>query len=263
MLIFLDKTKKKCISGSVDHSIKIYDLKRGQCTQKLNGHLSEVNCLKLLDDGRLASGSNDNTIKIWNREGKCEFTLEDRGSGYILCLEEFKMNVRSENVLLCGSFDHKIRAWDLTKRIVTQTFEDHSDWITVIKQTPSSNPSQFVSGSYDKTIKIWNINSICCIKTLKGHTDYIIDLEIDLKTSTLISCSYDKTIRCWHENGSVRLFGELTANLTCLKLTSSGEFVLSGDKDGNIKVWDVSKGECVNVISTEAYVTRLELCPIK
>ena len=139
----------------------------------------------MLDDGRVASGSNDNTIKIWNREAKCEFTLEDRGSGYILCLEEFKMNVRSENVLLSGSFDRKIRAWNLTKRVVTRTFEGHSDWITVIKQIPSSIPSQFVSGSYDKTIKIWNINSICCVKTLLGHTDYVIDLEFDLKTSTI------------------------------------------------------------------------------
>jgi WD40 repeat protein len=240
----------------------MYDLKSGKCTKRFDGHLSEVNCLKLLDDGRVASGSNDNTIKIWNREAKCEFTLKDRGSGYILCLEELK-DARSENVLLSGSFDRKIRAWDLAKRVVTRTFEGHSDWITVIKQIPSSTSNQFMSGSYDKTIKIWNINSISCGKTLIGHTDYVIDLEFDWTTSTIISCSYDKTIRCWYENGSVRLFDELTANLTCLKLTINGEYVLSGDKDGNIKVWNVSKGECVNVISTEVYVTRLEMCPIK
>ena len=222
----------------------------------------------------MASGSNDNTIKIWNiasQQVNCECTLDDRGSGYIFCLEELKDD-RNENLLLSGSFDRKIRAWDITKKVVMKIFEGHADWVSVIKLIPNNCPGQFVSGSYDKTIKIWDIRSNCCKQTLIGHTDYVIDLEVISKktksdthqsSTTIISCSYDKTIRCWHDDGSIRVFNELTANLTCLKSTESGEHVLSGDKDGSIKVWDVNTGECVNTIFTEAYVTRLEICPIK
>ena len=32
----------------------------------LSGHSSYVNCLTVLPDGRLASGSGDNTIKLWD-----------------------------------------------------------------------------------------------------------------------------------------------------------------------------------------------------
>jgi WD40 repeat protein len=33
--------------------------------QTLRGHTSYVYCTAQLDDGRLASGSNDNTLKVW------------------------------------------------------------------------------------------------------------------------------------------------------------------------------------------------------
>ena len=31
----------------------------------LTGHRADVNCVAVLADGRLVSGSNDNTVKVW------------------------------------------------------------------------------------------------------------------------------------------------------------------------------------------------------
>ena len=95
-------------SGSVDHAIRVWDLKQGgggECVRKLLGHAGEVNCLKMLaEDGRLASGSNDGTIRVWNlREGVCMCSMEDR-SGYVFCLEQL-----GNGLLVSGSFDAKIR----------------------------------------------------------------------------------------------------------------------------------------------------------
>ena len=47
-----------------------------ECEQTLVGHQRYINALCVLPGNKLASGSNDKTIKIWNiATGKCEQTL--------------------------------------------------------------------------------------------------------------------------------------------------------------------------------------------
>ena len=56
----------KIISGSSDHTIKIWDANTGECLKTLEGHSSYVNSVAYSPDGtKIVSGSEDNTVKIW------------------------------------------------------------------------------------------------------------------------------------------------------------------------------------------------------
>ncbi len=58
---------KLLLSGSLDHTIKIWHLETGQIIQTLNGHTDAINAIALSPDGQtLASASTDKTIKIWH-----------------------------------------------------------------------------------------------------------------------------------------------------------------------------------------------------
>ena len=48
--------------------IHIWDTETGALTETLTGHNGDVYALALLKNGNLASGSEDNSIKIWNTE---------------------------------------------------------------------------------------------------------------------------------------------------------------------------------------------------
>ena len=52
------------------------------CEATLAGHTNWVYCLAVLSDGTLASGSGDNTIKLWNtKDGACVRTFEQHTGG--------------------------------------------------------------------------------------------------------------------------------------------------------------------------------------
>ena len=69
----------------------------------LEGHTYIVTCILELKDGRLLSGSYDNTLKLWNKDtGDCISTLEEHDDPVTCSLE------LSDGRLLSGSDDKNI-----------------------------------------------------------------------------------------------------------------------------------------------------------
>ena len=100
-----------CSAGK-DGCIRIltYDMtqekKRIELIGKLDGHEGEIFCLIELLDGRIASGSSDWSIKIWDVKNKiCVQTLI--GPNAILSLTQM-----NDGRLICGCADKSIYSWN-------------------------------------------------------------------------------------------------------------------------------------------------------
>ena len=73
----------------------------------LEGHSAAVTALAVLGDGRLASGSDDNSIRLWDSaSGVCERVFEGH-QGWVNALA-----VLGDGRLTSGSCDNTIRLWD-------------------------------------------------------------------------------------------------------------------------------------------------------
>ena len=55
--------------------VQTYAAFSGEERITLSGHTSLVFCVAVFSDGHICSGSDDNSIKIWNRDGRCLQTL--------------------------------------------------------------------------------------------------------------------------------------------------------------------------------------------
>jgi WD40 repeat protein len=61
--------KKGGDSSEHDSTIRVWNLVDGQCELTLAGHVQRVHGLVELRDGRIASASDDYTMRIWNIKG--------------------------------------------------------------------------------------------------------------------------------------------------------------------------------------------------
>ena len=76
----------------------------GETMMTLEGHTKAVMCLVQLNDGRVVSGSDDKTLKIWDTiTGNCLMTLQGHTS-CVLCLAQL-----NDGRLVSGGDDHTLR----------------------------------------------------------------------------------------------------------------------------------------------------------
>ena len=164
-------------------------------TITINKHKGIISSLILLSDGRLASCSFDNTIKIYNRNNyyNCDLTLKGHTWNVpSICQLE-------NNKLVSCSYDRSIKIWsifDTSYKCDHTIIDAHSGWISKIILLPNN---RMASCSDDKTIKIWNSNHPYeLLKTLTEHNDFVISI-IKLKNKKLIfSESYNHYLFVWN-----------------------------------------------------------------
>jgi WD40 repeat protein len=57
----------RALSGSLDKTLKVWDLATGRLLRTLEGHASRVRAVAMSGDGtRALSGSDDKTLKVWD-----------------------------------------------------------------------------------------------------------------------------------------------------------------------------------------------------
>jgi WD40 repeat protein len=74
---------RTALSGSADHTLKLWDVATGKLVRTLEGHSDEVTSVAFSPDGRtVLSGSWDHTLKLWDAAtGKLVRTFERHSLG--------------------------------------------------------------------------------------------------------------------------------------------------------------------------------------
>ena len=201
----------------------------------LMGHSESINCVAISPDGTmLVSGSEDNTIKLWDlHAGELLSTLEGHEAG----VKSVAMSPDGQT-LASGSADHTIKLWRLPEvDTPTHTLTGHSDWVKCLAIAPDGQ--MLVSGSQDKTIKLWQLDTGELKSTLVGHWGEVNCLVINPDGQTLSSCSWDETIRLW-QLGTGKQLHSLSGHqgaVAAVAISPDGHPLVSSSWDHTIRVW--------------------------
>ncbi|KAH8818586.1 WD40-repeat-containing domain protein [Flagelloscypha sp. PMI_526] len=203
------------------------------------------------DGGRIASGSDDETVHIWDSESGRKLRQLKGHTGPIRSVA-FSPNAMR---IISGSDDKTIRVWNYESGTEIRKLHGHTDLIRTISFAP--NGLHIASGSDDETIRVWESESGNELRQLNGHAGYILSLAFSPHGVRIVSGSGDKTIRIWDfESGKelLKLSGH-TDWVNSVAFSPDGMRVVSGSDDETIRTWDAWSGKELQQLNKhEGYV---------
>jgi len=181
------------LSGSVDNTLKRWDVNSGACIQTLKAASTfNVTCCAISPDGTwVVQGSRDKRLQIWNvNDGVITTTLQGH-TDWVNCCASFPF----KEWVLSGSNDNTLKIWNVVSGECIQTLEGHNGNVYCCASFPFEEGRKWVlSGSGDKTLKIWNAVSGECLRTLETGI-YVHCCAIS--GDWVLSGGSDRTLQVW------------------------------------------------------------------
>lgn len=219
---------------------------------RLEGHTEGVTTLAVLPDGRLASGSDDRTIRLWDVTSGVETgRLEGHTStvNFLAVLPDGR---------LASATAGAIKLWDLKSGTETAGLVGHAGGVDALAILPAG----LASGGVDAAIRLWDAHSGNEVARLEGHTGTIYSLAA-LPGSRLASAG-SGTIRLWDTKSgteTARLVGHEDRGVYALAALPDDRLA-SAAGDNTIKIWDLSSGaEIVRLEGHTNWVMALSVLP--
>ncbi len=218
------------------------------CFRHLKGHKERIRTITFSPDGQtLASGSDDQTIRLWHLKQPNKEPEVLKGHYFDIFSLAFSPNGQ---MLVSGSGDYTVRLWDLRQPCAApRVLEEHAKNILAVVFSP--NGQRLASGSADKTVRLWNLqqpNESPLI--FNGHTDEVRSIAFSPNGQILASGSADKTVRLWNLQPPHDLLKVLSGHVdgvNTVAFSPDGQILASGScADAKpIRLWDLKHDKAI------------------
>ena len=204
--------------------------------QTFKGHSDSVSSVVFSPDGKtIATSSWDNTVKLWNLEGKEIQTFKGHNDGVLRLV--FSPDGKT---IATSSRDKTVKLWNLEGKEI-QTFKGHSDWVSSVVFSPDGKT--IATSSLDKTVKLWNLEGKE-IQTFKGHSSFVLSVAFSPDGKTIATGSGDNTVKLWNLEGKeIQTFKGHSNIISTVAFSPDGKTIATGSNDNTVKLWNIEGKE--------------------
>ncbi|KAJ2723267.1 ribosome assembly [Coemansia sp. Benny D115] len=227
--LHLNAKANRLASSSKDGTVRIWDTSLRRCVQTLSGHTAAVTCVRWGGDGRIYTGSQDKSIKIWNLDGSLRQTL----TGHAHWVNTLALS--TDFALRTGAFDH-------TGQMPQGEEDAQRRALKRYNEIKGKGPERLISGSDDFTMFLWHPDkSTKPVARLTGHQKVVNHVCFSPDGRLLASASFDNGVKLW--DGVTGAFvASLRGHVAAVYQvcwSSDSRMLLSASKDSTLKIWDL------------------------
>lgn len=219
-----------------------------------NAHNAEVYDVEFSHDGRFfLSGSKDQTIKLWTKNGQLLKTFQDHNN----TVWEVEWS-EDDSYFLSASEDGTIKKWNLDGTLV-KTILAHSGAVMDVEFVPERKV--FFSAGEDQTVKFWSVKGQL-IDTFNSHRDGILDLAIDPHNKFWVSASWDKTAKLWKPNKPLWIdFLKHSGEIRGIAFSPNQTHVITASRDHTLKSWNPQQESILSLEDHTDGVSTVDYSP--
>ena len=221
----------KVITGSRDHTAKIWDANTGQPLHTLQHNDSVVTVAFGSDTSKVVTVSG-NTAKIWDANtGQPLHTLQHNDSVVAVVFGPDAKKV------VTGSWDRTAKIWDANTGQPLHTLQ-HNDRVGAVGFSPDAK--KVVTGSWDRTAKIWDANTGQPLHTLP-HNDIVNSVAFSPDNNEVVTkYSYNRQ-KIWGANTG-QLLHTLQHNyrVGAVAFSPDSKKMITESRGHTAKIWDLS-----------------------
>ncbi|MFJ4320436.1 WD40 repeat domain-containing serine/threonine protein kinase [Streptomyces lavendulae] len=249
---------KTLASGSVDHTVRLWDVAGRSAITALAGHTGSVWSVAFSPDGRtVASGSADKTVRLWDvADPKPAATLT--GHGNSVHSVAFSPDGTS---LASASDDETVRLWDVAARSAAATLA-HTKNLQSVAFSPDGKT--LASGDLDGIVRLWNVASREVIATYPGNAKLAESITFDPDGRMLAFGGESNVVWLWDladrsRTSTITIDNE---HISALAFSPDGKTLAGGGGDGSVRLWNTSDRSPYDTLASDFdYATCVAFSP--
>lgn len=178
------------------------------------GHKQDVMSVAFSADNRqIISSSRDKTIRLWNTLGECKWVQDS----------------------------------------TTNASKSHTEWVSTVQFSPTTNNPVIVSGGWDAKVKVWHLSNFHLKSDFTGHQNHVNSVTVSPDGSLAASGGKDGTAKLWDLGDAAQNpLHTLEADAEITKLVfSPNRYWLCAAAGSTVKIWDLELKQLVEELKVE------------
>ena len=243
---------KTLATGSVDRTVKLWDVATGRQMRTILGHGAWVSSVHWSTDGRyLLSGDRNGLIKLWDMDAKQTPVWPEQKA---ISVSATSFTPENELLAIGRAIDGDLKLWNLSHgRVIADL-----GTAKAITSATFSADAKLVAAAVTPQIRIYSIATGRLISTLEASGVDVFNLEFSPDATKLLSGD---------RQGNV-IISEVSSGRAEIRLTSEnmyyravfspdGKQIASADQDGQVRIWDVASARTDKTLIGHTGVVKL------
>jgi WD40 repeat protein len=263
------------VSGGQDGYIRLWDLASGSEQRILEGHsgwsfehegqtrlvYGWVTSLSISPDGKtLASGSSDQTVKLWDLASGAELrTLDKLNSLTLLGYAVMCMAFSPDGTKLASpSIPGKIKIWDVATGRELLSIDAEKETLSELRSLAFSRDGKMLaSGSGDGRVTLWDASDGHVLRSMQPLRSRVLSLAFTPDGRTLASGDENGWIELTDtESGKeLKKIPSGAGSILALYIGNDGNTLVSGGETEIVTSWDISSGKDLKSFGINRHVT--------